>query len=179
MSTDMRQAALLTQLQVDFDRSFSQPARPGATDLVEFLGFSTGNGCYAAQLNQVAAVREIRALTRVPGKRSGFEGLVATQGQLVAVYDLAVLIAAPASATMRRWLLVYHDDHQVGFAVDAVDCYLQIPRARIVSAKDPEHQNAIVSKAIDEGPTARLVVNLDAVLASIRRSVSQDGQCAP
>jgi chemotaxis signal transduction protein len=179
MNHQAQEASLLEQLRAEFDRDFAKRVHVEAGDIVEFLGFSAGDGRYSVLLSEVAAVHEIRTVTRIPGRRPGFEGLVAVQDQLIAVYDLAVLIAAPNIATSRRWLLVSREERQVGFAVDAVDGYQRIPRSRVVQTPERESRTVVIRQAIDEGQSSRLVVGFSALVAGIRMDIDRQGRIAP
>lgn len=172
-----QEVSFLEQLRTEFDRDFAKPAHAESANLEEYLGFSTADGKYAVLLQQVGAVQEIRTVTRVPGGRAGFEGLATVQDQLVAVYDLAALIAAPGRAGARRWLLVCQADRQVGFAIDAVDGYLRVPLGHIVQAQS-EHRVDSIRQAIDQQDVPRLVVDLVALIAAIRRNFDLGGQAA-
>jgi chemotaxis signal transduction protein len=172
------QADPLAQLRTEFDRSFTRPARTETSNFFEVLTFRVGDGRYAVRLGQVASVQEVRAVTRVPGRRLGFEGLVAVQGQLVAVYDLAALIAAPGNAISRRWLLVCRDERQVGFLVDVVDGYLRSSPEHLVTMTDRQHDDTAVYQAISEGAVTRLVVDFTALLTALRREVEREGRSA-
>lgn len=176
MMVEAQRTDLLTQLRDDFDRSFVLPTQTATDELVEFLGFRIGDTGYAVQLGNVGTVHEIRSVTRVPCRFLGFEGLVAVQNQLVAVYDLAVLAAAPGKSTSRRWLLVCRDDRQVGFAVDAVDAYLRVPLSRVIATADSQQCNTAVRQAIDHSAMVRLVVDFPTLLTSLRRDIDREGR---
>lgn len=174
-----QEASFLEQLRAEFDHDFVKPAQGEAIDLAEYLGFSSADGKYAVLLQQVAAVQEIRTVTSVPGAgtRTGFEGLATVQDQLVAVYDIAGLIASPGQAGARRWLLVCQADRQLGFAVDAVDGYLRVPRTQVVKAQSEDRVDAI-RQAISEDRATRLVVDFAALIAELRRNHGFGGQTA-
>jgi chemotaxis signal transduction protein len=171
MSDDARESALLERLRDDFDKSFAKAARSATVDEIEILGLGVGDGAYAVRLADVAAVHEIGAITRVPGRRPGFDGLTTAQGQLVAVYDLARLVAAPGASRARRWLLVARADAEVGFAVDAVEGYRRVASERVVPAAGKDAAGSAVRSAIDEVSGPRLLVDLEALVAELRRSL--------
>jgi purine-binding chemotaxis protein CheW len=175
MTNEPRAVDFLEQLRGDFDRSFAQPSKTEATELVEFLAFRVGGTCYAVRLQHVGAVHELRAMTRVPCHSPGFDGLTAVQGQLVAVYDLAAWVTTTGKASSRRWLLVCHEDRQVGFTVDTVDGYLRIPPSRVVATEDSQQRSTSVSHAFDDDSGPRLVVDFSLLLDSLRHVVEREG----
>lgn len=178
MNSSSQDAALLDQFRAEFDRGFACPARRETADAVGLLGFGAGDGIYAAYLHDVAAIREFRTVTRVPGRRSGFEGLAAVQGQLLAVYDLAALLAATRGTSTPRWLLLCREDLHLGFAVDRVDGYMQIPRSQIMQVVEKDQRSAAVRQVVAEGRTARLIVDLAMVISSIRSDVERERHLA-
>lgn len=167
--------ALLERLRREFDQSFARPSREDAEDWVELLAFRLGSGKYATRLAQIAAVQPRRALTRVPGSRAGFDGLTAVHGQLVAVYDLGVLTAAPGPATARRWLLLCREERQLAFAVDAIDGYMRVARSRLVEAGCADPRGALVSQALDDGGSPRLLVDVTHAIRELRRALCSEG----
>lgn len=173
MSRDDEELSLLERLRSDFDRGFAARVRPETDAWEELLGLRTGEGRYAVQLRQIAAVHPIRAVTRVPGRRAGFEGLIAVHGQLVAVYDLAVLVAAGGATKACRWLLIGRDEPRLGFAFDAVEGYRRVPRASLAAAG--EGAGGVVTMAIEDGESPRLLLDLEALGAEVGRSVGRSG----
>ncbi|HMA97334.1 MAG TPA: chemotaxis protein CheW, partial [Polyangiaceae bacterium] len=134
MKAESQELSLLAQLRSEFDHEFAEPPRQERAESLEFLSFRAGGGNYAVTLGEVAAVQEIRSVTRVPGNRPGFDGLVTFQDQLVAVFSLAILIAAPQPSTDCRWLLVCRADRQVGFSVDGIDGYQRASISEVIKA---------------------------------------------
>jgi chemotaxis signal transduction protein len=168
-----RQTELLMRLRTEFDRSFAVPARAEASGFVELLGFRVGETSYAVGLADVAAVHELRAVTRVPGQRLGFEGITFAQGQFVAVYDLAALIEARSESGSCRWLLISRQDRQVGFAVDAMDGYLRTSPDNVVAMPDQQLGSA-VQQSVVEGSTTRLIVNFAALIDALARDTERE-----
>ena len=169
------QSDLITRLRTEFDRSFTLNTHTVTEAPVELLTFRVGEGKYAARLEHIATVYEIRTVTRIPGQASGLEGLVAVQGQLVTVYDLAVLLRAPGNTISRRWLLVCSHDRQLGFAVDAIDGYVRKSPTALVPASDNQQHHLAVSHALEEESSTRLLVDFTVLLNSLRRDLGLEG----
>lgn len=173
--TESVQTNLCVRLRDEFDRSFTLGSRAITETAIELLGFRVGDGSYAVRLEQIATVQEIRNVTRIPGQASGLEGLLAVQGQLVAIYDLAVLLRSPGNALSRRWLLICRNEPQVGFAVDSIDGYLRKSQADLVAANEQHQRHLAISHALDEEPSVRLVVEFNVLTDALRRDLVQEG----
>lgn len=170
MTTSDKQTELLNRLHSEFDASFAEPARAGVTRFLEFLGLRIGDADYAIELEQIAAVHELRDVTHVPGHLPGCLGIAAVQSQLVAVYDLAASIAQSGEHRACRWLILSSSERQVGFAVDSVDGFLRVLPEKIVTISERQQSAKVAQRAVDEG-SGRIILDLNAMVDAIRTQV--------
>jgi len=91
-------------LREAFDRSFAAPPEPKVA-LENFLSIPIGADAWAVRLADVAGLFAGRTITALPSAAAAVLGLANVGGGIRPVFDLALLLGAPA-AHAPRWLIV-------------------------------------------------------------------------
>lgn len=102
----------------------------------ELLTFRLGDEAYAFDMRvmrEIAALREITELPRVPGF---LRGIISLRGAVVPVIDLRLRMRLPPAAPTRasRILVVEHQDQRFGLIVDRVSRVVRLTHAQIEAA---------------------------------------------
>jgi purine-binding chemotaxis protein CheW len=84
---------------------------------------------YAMPVEHVLEVSALGQVTAVPGARRELLGIKNRRGQILPVFDLALLLGIRRTAPPARLLVAEADGHRVGFAIDAVSGIGELPDA--------------------------------------------------
>jgi purine-binding chemotaxis protein CheW len=84
---------------------------------------------YAMPVEHVLEVRALGQVTAVPGARRELLGIKNRRGQILPVFDLALLLGIRRTAPPARLLVAEADGRRVGFAIDAVSGIGELPDA--------------------------------------------------
>src|SRR4051794_7961634 len=84
-----------------FDRSFAAAPAPNAS-FADFLSVPIGPARWAIRMTDVAGLFAGRSITALPSAAAAVVGLAAIAGGIRPVFDLALLLGAPA-AHAPRW----------------------------------------------------------------------------
>lgn len=171
------------QMRQEFDQAFARPLAPETAHLEDLLTIRLGQEAYALRLSDIAGVFADRAVTALPGDTPALLGIAGLRGAIVPVYDLAALLGHDRDGERPRWLALTaaSANTSVGFAFAALDGQLRIPRDDIVVAHDSGATDGssgggarrrYVRQFARIGQTARPIVDLAAVLDTIRRQAS-------
>jgi chemotaxis signal transduction protein len=76
--------------------------------------------CYALPVEAVVETAEARGLAPVPGAPSSVAGVCNLRGELLPVFDLAVVLGLERTGTASRLLVVECDRQRAGLVVDEV-----------------------------------------------------------
>ena len=129
-----------------------------AGEMLEVVEFGLGGESYAFPLAQVRAVSLLHALTPVPGTPHFVMGIINVRGEIRTVIDLQRFFARPAIGLtqLNRFLLIAHDDLQLGVLADIIRGVRRVPLADLQPA--PADDRA----AYVRGVTGDRLVVLDA-----------------
>jgi purine-binding chemotaxis protein CheW len=84
---------------------------------------------YAMPVEHVLEVGALGQVTAVPGARRELLGIKNRRGQILPVFDLALLLGIRRTAPPARLLVAEAEGHRVGFAIDAVSGVGELPDA--------------------------------------------------
>jgi purine-binding chemotaxis protein CheW len=168
----------LAELRHAFDASFARPPPDEPAELTDLLAIEAGGRAYVVGLAALAGLVADRPVTRMPGAPPDFLGVVGLRGQLVPVYDLAVLVGGRGVATdAPRWLLLAAGSPALGFAVDRIDGHLRVTDDAIAGparAASPPDAGTIVRTAAGPRPLIDLAAARAAIAARTARADEQD-----
>jgi purine-binding chemotaxis protein CheW len=164
-------------LRREFDEAFARPPAPRSSDAVNLLGIRIAGEPCALPMRAVAGVFADKRPTRLPGTAPEFLGLAGFRSSMVPVFDLRVLLGH-AGGPAPRWLVVA-SAAPVALAFDALDGTLRVPPSAIIprQASDAGQKAAHVSELV-RGEGLRFLVDMDSVVAEIRRRVGRDNNIA-
>jgi chemotaxis signal transduction protein len=171
---DLQLSDRATLLRLEFDGGFAEPPRTRESALVDLLAVRVGRDAYALRLSEVTGLYADRTLTQMPGASVDFLGIAGFRGAVVPVYDLRVLLGH-GGGEPPRWL-VLAAAAAVGLAFDAFDGTLRLP-SDALAAQAPDtgvgpHVREVV-RSLGSGANLRALIDLGAVIESIRRRVRQ------
>jgi chemotaxis signal transduction protein len=160
-------AGLAAALRQAFDRSFAEPARRDADDLVELLAVRVGGDPYALPLAEGAGLFAGRPVVPVPGPVPELLGVAGVRGLLVPVYSLRALLGYPG-AEAPRWIFVVRSAEALAVAFDQIDGHRRVPRASVAPLARPAARLHVVEAARLEGEV-RPIVSLASVIKAIQQ----------
>jgi purine-binding chemotaxis protein CheW len=112
--------------------------------IMPVLEFTLGDERYAVDATAVREVCRVKAITPVPSTPEHIAGVMAVRGRIVAVVDLAVLVAAPACVLGEdtMGIVLRADDMEFAVAADSVvglrtisDSSLQVDVSALAGAR--------------------------------------------
>jgi purine-binding chemotaxis protein CheW len=159
------------RLRRDFDRAFAEPPRVRRGPSLDLLAIRLRGEPYALHLAGIAGLFADKPVTRLPTGVPEFLGIAGFRGNVVPVCDLRALLGY-AGDDAARWLVVLAA-RPVALAFDGFDGYLRLPRESIAQSTAPS-QTHVSELARETGGALRSLVDLDSVLAAIRRRARQD-----
>jgi chemotaxis signal transduction protein len=81
---------------------------------------SVAGESYALAVENVLEVAELGEIAPVPGARGAVLGVRNLRGEVLPVFDLAVVFGIPRTEPPLRLLVAEHEGKRAGFAIDAV-----------------------------------------------------------
>lgn len=165
-------AATAPDLRREFDRSFAHGVAERADRLEDLLAIRIAGEAYALRLAEVRGLSVGRPVVPLPRPGPALMGLAGVRGAIVPVYDLARLLGCPPVAAS-PWLALAAGA-PVGFAFEAFEGQLRLPREAIVEAEGEGWARRQVREIARAADLARPVVHLPSVLADIERATRQN-----
>ncbi|MBN9519073.1 chemotaxis protein CheW [bacterium] len=150
-----------------FDQTFAAPEPPPAGESDDFLAVRVGGRPFAVPVLDLARVESRRKVVALPGSHPWLLGLASTQGHVVPVFSLELVLGLPATPVAKPWLVVCGRDEPFGLAFEALEGYTRVPRAAVLGAAEPD-----APRAVHAAGGLRPVVSLSAVAAAVRSVVS-------
>jgi hypothetical protein len=129
--------------------------RAGATE--DFLAVRAGGRPYALRLAHIAGLFAGRAVTPLPSSAPALLGAAGFRGNVVAVYDLRVLLAEPADAAP-GWLALPAAVPGLALAFDGFEGHFRVARGEATPAP---------AELIEIAGVIRPIVDVPAVSAGI------------
>jgi purine-binding chemotaxis protein CheW len=181
---DDAQATLdaLATLRREFDAAFALAPQDEAARRENLLAIRVAGDGYALRVAQIAGLFADKAVTPLPTPVSELKGLAGFRGRSAPVYDLAALLGYP-KAGKTRWLALARgvgplalafDDFESHFAVAADAQAGEIVRSSGATLKLNAVLRPQVFDAVRYQGTMRPIVDLDAIIESIRRRAVAD-----
>lgn len=130
MSTESTAA----RLQREFDASFADPPHTRMEGAVDLLVIHIGAEQVALYTDSISAVRVGQQITPVPTPVSSLLGIASTDGQIVAVHDLAKVLRF-GSQQEPRWLASVRGE-AIAFAFTAFDRHIRVEAASILTTTE-------------------------------------------
>jgi chemotaxis signal transduction protein len=124
-------AAALRRL---FDDGFAAPASSITEPLEHLLAIRVSSDPFALHLSDVAGLYVGIKIVPVPSPVLQLLGIVGIRGMMAPIYDLAALLGYPP-ASNPRWFVLARAPQLVGFAFEAFESHLQVPRASLASGQ--------------------------------------------
>jgi chemotaxis signal transduction protein len=169
-----------------FDQAFAAPpALQGRAEGQGLILIQVAGVRHALRVSELVAIAKGRPVTPVPSRAPGLLGLTGFRGSVVPVYGLAALLrlgqrvgGTPAADEVPGWLAVARAGGElVALAFETLDRYAAISAEsfRTLGGGDRHGGGAAVRQAVTwEGETA-LVIELAALLSSLRQGIAQQG----
>ncbi len=160
-------------LQLDFDRSFSEPKRTGTAVSDDLLAVRLGTDSYALRFSEIAGLFSDKKITRLPSHLPALVGIACVRGAILPVYDLSVLFGYGTIGTS-RWLVLAASE-PVAFAFDGFEGHLRLPRAAIVPHEGVRDVARSHVREVARAPGLhRPIVHIPSVLDAITRQLPRD-----
>jgi chemotaxis signal transduction protein len=121
------------RLRREFDATFALPRGEGARADADYLLIRAGGKPYAVALAEIGGVLADVAVTRVPSAVAGLLGIAGLRGEIVPVFELAVLIGGAATAEPGRWLLLRAGASPIGFAFGVLEGHVRRRREELLA----------------------------------------------
>lgn len=142
-----------------------------AAAVPEVIVVRLAGGRYAVPMDRVVEVGRPPALTRVPGLPDWVLGLANWRGRVLAVLDLAELLAGPStpprpgSRPPGRLLVLTDGSTRVGLLTDGVDGSVRLDRPPSPAPPLPEPAAALVSGQVQDACGVLALLSVAAVFA--------------
>jgi chemotaxis signal transduction protein len=125
-----------------------------------------GREQYALPIENVLEVTAAGELSAVPGAGGAVLGLRNLHGEVLAVFDLARVLAIAGDAVAPRVIVAEHEGVLAGLAVDEVTDVEPLPRA--VEDAEPEH----LSGAVMEDGRLVGIIDVERLFGSLARAAA-------
>jgi chemotaxis signal transduction protein len=150
-----------------FDQTFAAPEPPPAGESDDFLAVRVGGRPFALPVLELVRIESRRKVVALPGSNPWLLGLASTQGKVVPVFSLELVLDLPATPAAKPWLAICSREEPFGLAFEALEGYARTPRAEVLGATGPDAHRAV--RAVG---ALRPVVSLAAVTAAVRGKIS-------
>ncbi|HKQ71755.1 MAG TPA: chemotaxis protein CheW [Polyangiaceae bacterium] len=153
-------------LRAAFDQSFAIATAESAA-LDDFLTMRLSGDPYAIRLAEVGGLYRDKKIANGSAVMAGYLGIAGFRGQLVPVYDLAMLLGY-AAAGRPRWLVLTSGSVALGLAFEQLDAYVRLPPSA-VSTADEASDRSFLRGAIRAAGTVRPIIQGSAILEVIAK----------
>jgi purine-binding chemotaxis protein CheW len=169
--------AAVAELRREFDGAFALAPKSETARIENLLAVRIGGDGFALRVAQIAGLYSDKPVTPLPSPLVELQGLAGFRGRPAPVYDLAALLGYAASGAT-RWLVLARaseplalafDDFESHFAVAADPKAGDIVRAPGATLKVSAQLRPQVFDAVRYQGAMRPIVDLDAIIESIRR----------
>lgn len=158
------------ELREAFDRSFTLPLAVQARDEVELLVIKAGGASYGIRTSELVGLEADRKIVPLPSARAGLLGLCSAHDEVVAVFELAVVLGGPAASSRPRWIALHRDRELVALAFDEL---LEVRRvaAGDIAPPGPQPEHPGTSRpAMQVGAEVIHVIDVSAIVAGLYRN---------
>lgn len=160
-ASDMRKA---------FDRAFAEPPPRQAEEAADYLGIRVGGSAYAVALSEIGAVFADKTIAPLASSARELLGVAGVRGDIVPIFALGAMLGL-GGGDKARWLVLAAGG-RAGFAFDALDGHLRIPRASITASASPTgfvRANAVIGKE------ARPIVSIASIMEHLEQRAGRNG----
>ncbi len=111
---------------------------------IQIVNFTIGDISYGVPVEQVREVRDMQAVTPVPGAPAFVEGVTNLRGQIITVMDLRKRLGLPnKKETTEKIIIIDMGKHAMGVVVDSV--------TEVSTIRGPDiERNSEVTSTLDE-----------------------------
>lgn len=162
----------------EFDLSFVRAQKVDAA-AQRLLAVHVGGDPYAIRFDEIGGLFVDRHVVPLPTSLPELLGLAGFRGQVVPVYDLAMLLGYSREA-LSRWLLLARFREPVALAFDSFDAHLAVGPEQIVTSvadglqgapHDGRAPRAHLSDAVRDENAVRPIIRLQSVMEEVQRRV--------
>lgn len=161
-----------SELRASFDQSFAERPNADSRNHIIFLGIRVHTQSFALRLSEISRVITDRKITPIPGVSSDLLGVLGFRGQMIAVYDLRVLLGYPRS-DQPRWFAVAAGAHPVAFAFDMLESYCQVTPDNIAlsEASSSVETQARFCGVLHINGSSRTILSIPSLIHDLRNNV--------
>ena len=161
-STDML-IDRLSQLKRAFDDTFAAPVDARADEAEDVLAIELGGHPFALRVRELTGLYVERTITPIPSAPPELLGLAAVRGELVAVYDLAVLLGYGAGEPPR--FVALGAAPALAFSFGKLEGHVRVARTSISPAD--RSREPWFAELVREADRTRPILELAAVSAAL------------
>lgn len=154
-------------LRREFDAGFAAPPHEVATDLVALLIIRVGEKPYALRVSELGGTAAGQRITPVPSSNRALLGLCGIRGNVVPVFDLAILLGEPRASDAVRYLALSAGHDPVAFAFAELEGYVRVGGAELGHIAASGEQ--LISDVLQTATGLRPIIEIPAAVASVRR----------
>ena len=139
---------------------------------VQIVNFTVGEVNYGAPVEQVREIRDVQAVTPVPGAPSYVEGVTNLRGQIITVMDLRKRLNIAKEGKGEKIIVIEADKAAVGVIVDTVT------EVSTISDEDIEKHMQVTAKLAEyvvgvgkQGDKLIVILNLAKIISDIKDEV--------
>jgi chemotaxis signal transduction protein len=155
-------------MRQEFDRTFAVPESSAVGACDDFLAIRVCGHPFALRVLDLTRIETHRKVVALPESNPWLLGLASSQGKIVPVYSLALVLDLPVSSAGKSWLAICGREVQLGLAFDSLEGYFRIPRAEVLGAPETVEHRSHAQQTVRAAGTLWSVVSLTSVLAAIR-----------
>jgi purine-binding chemotaxis protein CheW len=169
----MSDEARLVRLRREFDESFARAPAQEEAKTEQLIAVRAGGLPLAMRLSELDSVHRSTGITTLLQSPRAMLGIAGVRGQLVAVYDLAMLLGAKSEVAGQRWLALCNAERQVALAFTEMEGYLSVEPSRLRTVASTERFTTHVALALEHDVGLRGVLSLRSVLGAIKSALGQ------
>jgi len=151
-----------------FDASFAEPAARVEATPLDFVALRIGDQPYAIRTTEISGFYAGLAVTPVPTSVPALIGIAGHSGEMLPVYDLALLLGL--SASDGSWAVI-DAGNSVGLLFSVFEDHWRIDTDEVMPTNDGGHHKHIQQMA-RRHEELRPVVSIPSILASIREQAA-------
>lgn len=155
---------LVATMRRAFDEAFAHPQVHPDDEPEQLIGLRAGDKRYAVRLKDLGALHARPPVTPLPGGAAALIGVASVRGEVVAIYDLAMLLGGPDDRLRARWIVTARGAPTFAFAFAELEEHHRAGRVALVPAVGPHHP--ALAELLLTGETGIGVVRLDALLSA-------------
>lgn len=154
-------------LRADFDQAFAKAPREAGPDPTGMLAIRIAGEPYALRLEQVGGLHADRRIMPLPSSVPALRGVAGFRGQIVPVYDLALLLGHARSAAP-RWLVLVRCEQALALAFDQFEAHFTAAPDQVMSgAQLPERDH--LCDTVQGSDVLRPVIDLPSLHDTLQR----------